>query len=201
MTGLYALKPWYARRLRRVLDALVARRVRPTAVTWAGVGFGATAGVAIAAGRPGVTAGLVVAGLLAARLACANLDGSLARTTGQAGPRGALANELGDRGAELVALAGCLAFAPPLLVAVAGLASVLPSWVSLAGVSAGAPRVQGGPVGKTERALLLVLVAFTGWVVPLLLAWIAGCLLTALLRLRAATRLLDAQRATVGSRR
>ena len=174
MTGLYALKPWYARRLRRVLDALVARRVRPTAVTWAGVGFGATAGVAIAAGRPGVTAGLVVAGLLAARLACANLDGSLARAPAEPvlAAHSPTSSAIAVRS---VALAGCLAFAPPLLVAVAGLASVLPSWVSLAGVSAGAPRVQGGPVGKTERALLLVLVAFTGWVVPLLLAWIAGC--------------------------
>ena len=201
MNGLYALKPWYARRLRRVLDTLIARRVRPTAVTWVGVGLGALAGVVIAAGRPGVAAGLAVAALLAARLACANLDGSLARATGQVGPRGALANEVGDRGAELAALAGCLAVAPPLVVAVAALASLLPSWVSLAAASAGAPRIQGGPVGKTERALLLVLLALTGWVLPLLLVWILGCLLTAGLRLLAATRALDDVRVSAGGQR
>jgi CDP-diacylglycerol--glycerol-3-phosphate 3-phosphatidyltransferase len=194
MTGLYALKPWYSRRLRRVLEHLAVRRVRPTTVTFAGVGCGAAAGIVIAAVRPGIAAGLAVAVLLAARLACANLDGALARRTEQTTRRGAMANELGDRGAELLALAGCLALAPPLMVAVAALASVLPSWVSLAGVSAGAPRIQGGPVGKTERVALLVLVALTGWVVPLLLTWVGGCLLTAVLRLRAAARALDGTR-------
>ncbi|MFC6886407.1 CDP-alcohol phosphatidyltransferase family protein [Actinomadura yumaensis] len=183
MDGLYALKPWYADRLGGVRAALVRRRVSPDAVTAAGVAAGAGAGCALALTAPGPLAGLLVTLLLAARLACANLDGAIARETGRGTPWGSVLNELGDRAAELAVLAGCLALAPAWIVAAAALAATLPSWVSLAGAAAGGPRPQGWPVGKTERCLLLALVAFTGWAVPLLAVLAAGSLLTAAVRL------------------
>ncbi|MDL4774368.1 MULTISPECIES: CDP-alcohol phosphatidyltransferase family protein [Thermomonosporaceae] len=183
MDGLYAFKPWYAARLGGIRAALVRRRVSPDAVTAAGVAAGAAAGCALAFTAPGPLAGLLVTALLAARLGCANLDGALARETGRGTPWGSVVNELGDRAAELAVLAGCLALAPAWLVATAALAATLPSWASLAGAAAGGPRPQGGPVGKTERCLLLALIAFTGWAVPLLAVLAAGSLLTALLRL------------------
>ena len=184
MQSLYAAKPWYAARLAGVRRLLVAHRVPPGAITAAGAGFGGLAGLTLAAVTPGILCGLLVAGLLAARLACANLDGGVARESGRDTRVGAVVNELGDRGAELAALAGCLAVAPAGLVAGVALAATAPSWVSLAGAAAGGPRLQGGPVGKTERCLLLVAVAATGWVVPLLALLAAGSLLTAALRLR-----------------
>jgi CDP-diacylglycerol--glycerol-3-phosphate 3-phosphatidyltransferase len=189
--GLYGLKPWFAARLARVRRGLVAYRVSPTAISVAGVGFGAGAGAVLGLVRPGWLCGLAVAALLVTRLACANLDGGVARESGRSTPFGAVANELGDRAAELAALAGCLAFAPAALVAATALAATLPSWVSLAGAAAGEPRIQGGPIGKTERCLLLVALAATGaW--PLLLSAMAlGSAVTAvtrILRLRAALR-------------
>ncbi|WP_242907066.1 CDP-alcohol phosphatidyltransferase family protein [Actinomadura terrae] len=184
MDGLYALKPWYAARLGGVRAALVRRGVSPDAVTAAGVLSGGAAGAALALVEPGPAAGLLVTVLLAARLACANLDGAIARESGRSTRWGAVLNELGDRAAELAALAGCLALAPAWLVASAALAATLPSWTSLAGAAAGGPRPQGGPVGKTERCLLLALVAFTGWAVPLLATLAAGSVLTAAVRLR-----------------
>ncbi|MFD0690507.1 CDP-alcohol phosphatidyltransferase family protein [Actinomadura fibrosa] len=201
MDGLYALKPWYAARLGGVRSVLVRRRVSPDAVTAAGVLAGGAAGAALAltgAGpgaawilsEPGPAAGLLVAFLLAVRLACANLDGAIARETGRGTRWGAVLNELGDRAAELAALAGCLALAPAWLVAAAALAATLPSWAALAGAAAGGPRPQGGPVGKTERCLLLALVAFTGWAVPLLAVIAAGSLLTAAVRLERTRRAL-----------
>jgi phosphatidylglycerophosphate synthase len=183
MDGLYALKPWYAARLGGVRTALARHRVSPDAVSAAGVVAGAGAGCALAFVRPGLIAGLLVTVLLAVRLACANLDGALAREIGRGTPWGAVLNELGDRAAELTALAGCLALAPAWLVAAAALAATLPSWVSLAGAAAGGPRPQGGPVGKTERCLLLAVIAVTGWSVPLLAVLAAGSVLTAALRL------------------
>jgi CDP-diacylglycerol--glycerol-3-phosphate 3-phosphatidyltransferase len=69
------------------------------------------------------------------------------------------------------------------LVLAAALAATLPSWVALAGAAAGLPRVQGGPVGKTERCLLLALMAFFGFPVVLLTALAAGSALTAAVRL------------------
>ncbi|NEC65638.1 phosphatidate cytidylyltransferase, partial [Streptomyces sp. SID9727] len=49
--------------------------------------------------------------------------------------------------------------------------------------AAGAPRRNGGPVGKTERCLLVVVAAASGWAVPVLAVIAAGSLLTAALRL------------------
>jgi CDP-diacylglycerol--glycerol-3-phosphate 3-phosphatidyltransferase len=182
MDGLYAFKPWYADRLAALRRALVLLRVPPNAVTAASAGCGAGAGVALALLRPGPVAALAVGALLAARLACANLDGGVARQSGRVTRSGAVLGEVGDRAAELAALAGALAWAPAWLVAVAALAASAPSWVSLAGAAAGGPRLQGGPVGKTERCLLLAVMALTGWVVPLLVLLAVGSALTALVR-------------------
>ncbi|MEU6875335.1 CDP-alcohol phosphatidyltransferase family protein [Streptomyces sp. NPDC046751] len=183
MNGLYALKPWYADRLSGVRASLVRHEVSPDTLTAAGVVAAAGAAAALAWLPAGPTAALPVALLLAARLAFANLDGALARDTGRTTRRGAVLNELGDRVADLVVLAGFLALAPLWLVAVSGLAATLPSWVSLAGAAAGAPRRNGGPVGKTERCLLVVVAAASGWAVPVLTVIAAGSLLTAALRL------------------
>ncbi|MEE1789943.1 phosphatidate cytidylyltransferase [Streptomyces sp. BE308] len=182
MNGLYALKPWYANRLAGVRARLVRREVSPDTLTAAGVAA-AAGGAAALAWLPAGPAALPVAVLLAARLAFANLDGALARDTGRTTRRGAVLNELGDRAADLVVLAGFLTLAPLWLVAVAALAATLPSWVSLAGAAAGAPRHNGGPVGKTERCLLVVVAAASGWAVPVLIVIAAGSLLTAALRL------------------
>ncbi|ASW54367.1 CDP-alcohol phosphatidyltransferase family protein [Plantactinospora sp. KBS50] len=183
MNGLYALKPWYTARLDPLLRHLVARRVPPVALTVAGVGAAVAAGAALALLRPGLPAALLVGGLLAIRLGCANLDGAVARRANLSTRRGAVANELGDRLADLAALAGAAALAPPVLVLAAALAACAPSWVALAGAAAGAPRIQGGPVGKTERCALLVAVAATGWATPLVAVLGAGSAITAGLRL------------------
>ncbi|MFE5857889.1 CDP-alcohol phosphatidyltransferase family protein [Streptomyces sp. NPDC056500] len=181
MNGLYSLKPWYAARLSGVRGALARRDVSPDALTAAGVVSAAGAAAALA-WLPAPLAAVPVALLLAARLAFANLDGALARDTGRTTRRGALLNELGDRAADLVVLAGFLALAPLWLVAITALAATLPSWVSLAGAAAGAPRRNGGPMGKTERCLLVLVAAATGWVVPVLAVIAVGSLLTAVLR-------------------
>ncbi|WP_327679872.1 CDP-alcohol phosphatidyltransferase family protein [Streptomyces sp. NBC_00467] len=182
MNGLYALKPWYAARLSGVRGALARREVSPDTLTAAGVLCAAGAAGALA-WLPAPLAVLPVAVLLAARLGFANLDGALARDTGRTSRRGAVINELGDRAADLVVLAGFLTLAPLWLVAVAALAATLPSWVSLAGAAAGAPRRNGGPVGKTERCLLVAVAAATGWATPVLIVIAAGSALTALIRL------------------
>ncbi|MCX5086713.1 CDP-alcohol phosphatidyltransferase family protein [Streptomyces sp. NPDC001939] len=181
MNGLYALKPWYADRLSGLRRALASRQVSPDALTAAGVVCAAGAAAALA-WLPAPSAALPVAVLLAGRLAFANLDGALARDTGRTTRRGALLNELGDRAADLLVIAGFLPLAPLWLVAAAAFAATLPSWVSLAGAAAGAPRRNGGPVGKTERCLLAVVAAASGWAVPVLAVVAAGSAVTAVVR-------------------
>jgi len=104
--GLYALKPWYARRLVTILDRLDPSRVTPNAVSAAGVVAGAVGGLTLAIAAPGVVAAVVVALAAAARLACANLDGGLARRRGATSRWGGLVNEVTDRLADLALLAG-----------------------------------------------------------------------------------------------
>ncbi|MFE4716768.1 CDP-alcohol phosphatidyltransferase family protein [Streptomyces sp. NPDC056728] len=181
MNGLYALKPWYADRLSGLRRALAARQVSPDTLTAAGVVCAAGAAAALA-WLPTPSAALPVAVLLAGRLAFANLDGALARDTGRTTRRGALLNELGDRAADLLVIAGFLPLAPLWLVAAAAFAATLPSWVSLAGAAAGAPRRNGGPVGKTERCLLAVVAAASGWAVPVLAVVASGSAVTAVVR-------------------
>ncbi|MFG2656303.1 phosphatidate cytidylyltransferase [Streptomyces sp. NPDC048425] len=181
MNGLYALKPWYADRLSGLRRALAARQVSPDTLTAAGVVCAAGAAAALA-WLPAPLAALPVAVLLAGRLAFANLDGALARDTGRTTRRGSLLNELGDRAADLLVIAGFLPLAPLWLVAAAAFAATLPSWVSLAGAAAGAPRRNGGPVGKTERCLLAVVAAASGWAVPVLAVVAAGSAVTAVAR-------------------
>jgi len=193
-SGLYTLKPWYAERLAATRRVLAARGVAPSTVTAAGICFGALAGLALATVRNPLVAAVLVAALLALRLAAANLDGALARETGTTTRWGAVVNELGDRGAELAALAGCFALAPPWLVLLGMVAASGPSWVALAGAAAGASRINGGPVGKTERCLLLVvLAAAPAYAGMVLVALGAGSALTAVVRLRALHRVLTAE--------
>jgi CDP-diacylglycerol--glycerol-3-phosphate 3-phosphatidyltransferase len=190
-SSLYALKPWYADRLAGIRHGLAARGVAPSAVTAAGVGFGALAGLVLATVHSAPVAAVLMATLLALRLAAANLDGALARETGTSTRWGAVVNELGDRGAELAVLAGCFALAPPWLVLLAMLAASAPSWVALAGTAAGAARINGGPMGKTERCLLLVVLAAVPAYAEVLLAVLAaGSAVTAAIRLRAIHRAL-----------
>jgi CDP-diacylglycerol---glycerol-3-phosphate 3-phosphatidyltransferase len=193
MNGLYAVKPWYTRRLRRVLDAAVAHRVSPDVFTALGVTAAFLAAVCIAHGW---WLGALFA--LAARLAGANLDGAVARARGVSRPWGFVLNELGDRASDLVVFAGLgwlaagvagWASAEVALVAAAASVATLPTFVALAAAGAGATRRNGGPVGKTERcALAVVATAWPGTLPAVCVIVVAGSLLTAGLRLAAAHR-------------
>ena len=193
MKGLYALKPWYRRRLGGIVGVAVARGVSPDVFTGAGVLAAILAAGCVAAGWwP-----LVIL-FLALRLAGANLDGAVARARGVSRPWGFVLNEIGDRTSDLVVFSGLAVWAarqggwlswPVLWVAGAALAATLPTFAALAAAGAGAARRNGGPLGKTERCLAVVVA--TGWpvTIPYVCAVIvAGSVATAALRLAAAHR-------------
>ena len=119
--------------------------------------------------------------LLAGRLAGANLDGAVARARGVSRPWGFVVNELGDRAGDLLMFAGLAVLlgrlqggAGLVLVLVAAVVATLPTFVSLAGAGAGAPRLNGGPFGKTERCLAVVVLAAAPGLSPLLLPVMIG---------------------------
>jgi CDP-diacylglycerol--glycerol-3-phosphate 3-phosphatidyltransferase len=203
MSGLYALKPWYTKQLTPIVNAAVAHKVSPDVFTAAGV---------VAAGAAGVTVALgwwpLAALFLALRLAGANLDGAVARARGVSRPWGFVVNEIGDRASDLLTFAGLAVFAarlngpgmhwlswPVLQVLIAALAATLPTFASLAAAAAGAQRRNGGPLGKTERCLFVVLATAFPVLLPFILMQVVnGSLLTTVLRLRAAHRELTEKR-------
>ena len=197
MRGLYAAKPWFTRQLGRIVTAAVDRGWSPDAFTAIGVAFAAVAAGGLLVGSwPLVLIGLV------GRLAGANLDGAVARARGVSRPFGFVLNEIGDRASDLLPLAALSILAwqsgsvPALVVAlVAMTAASWPTFVSLAAAAAGAPRINGGPFGKTERTLVVFLmsVALTWFPVAAVIGAgsgviIAGSTLTAATRARAAHR-------------
>ena len=193
VNGLYALKPWYLRRLRSIVDVAVAAYL---------------AGPVLARRRPrrrcgavGIARGWwsVAAAALAVRLAGANLDGAVARASGRSRPWGFVVNELGDRASDLLMFVGLAALAARdgwtspdvLLVCAAALAATLPTFVSLATAAAtdDVVRLNGGPLGKTERCALAVLAAaIPGWLPVIAVVIVAGSLVTAAARLTVAYR-------------
>jgi CDP-diacylglycerol---glycerol-3-phosphate 3-phosphatidyltransferase len=197
MNGLYALKPWYTRRLRVVMDRAAARGTSPDVFTVIGIAGAGAAAITIAVGWWPLSVLL-----LAVRLAGANLDGAVARARGVSRPWGFVLNEIGDRVSDLLMFAGLAVWAaylggpglhwlswPVICVLVAALAATLPTFASLAAAGAGATRRNGGPFGKTERCLAVVVAAAVPAAIPWVCALIVvGSLATAGLRLIAAHR-------------
>lgn len=194
MQGLYALKPWYTRRLGGVVGAATTRGLSPDVFTVVGVVAAALAGVALALGW-----WWLALPLLALRLAGANLDGAVARARGVSRPWGFVLNEIGDRLGDLLMWTGLAWWAAQhsitalVWVLVATVAATLPTFASLSAAGAGTTRRNGGPLGKTERCLLAVLgCAVPSWLVGVSAVVVAGSVLTAALRLRSAHRELAA---------
>ena len=106
MNGLYALKPWYTRRLRVVMDRAAARGTSPDVFTVIGIAGAGAAAITIAVGWWPLSVLL-----LAVRLAGANLDGAVARARGVSRPWGFVFNEIGDRVSDLLMFAGLAVWA------------------------------------------------------------------------------------------
>lgn len=203
MKGLYALKPWFTGLLTPILDVAVARRLSPDLFTAAGVAAAGAAGLAVALGCWPLAALFLVL-----RLAGANLDGAVARARGVSRPWGFVLNEIGDRTADVLTFAGLAVFAarqhgpgfqwlswPVIQVLAAALAATLPTFASLAAAAAGATRRNGGPLGKTERCLFVVLATAFPVIMPVILTQLVnGSIVTTVVRLRATRRELAEKR-------
>jgi len=189
--SMYAIKPWFVRRLRRVEDVLVRARVSPDALTFAAIVVCLATGAAIAAGglthHPAMW--LLVPPLVLIRLACNALDGSIARRTGRSRSLGAAINELGDRVGD-AAMIGAAGFAaPPALATGAVAASFLASFTGVLALGLTGSRDYAGPMGKADRATLVAIGAAAGAIagseVPFVIVlWVivAGGVVTAAVR-------------------
>ena len=202
--GVYAVKPWFRRRLASTARALARRGVSADQVTTAGVVASVAGGLALAAGRLTRWAYLAVPGLALARTAANALDGLVAEQTATSRPAGELWNETADRLGDAAFFAGAAAVpGVPGGLALAALASAqLSSYVGVAARAAGGSRRYEGPMGKPDRMLVLSVAALVAGrrrcrrpEIPLsaaLSAVTAGAVATAAHRYRLASAQLDA---------
>lgn len=157
MPSLYDVKPAFVRLLTPLVDLCARRGVTPNALTLAALVLSLLGGGLLWAfpRERGVLA--AVALVLLVRMALNAMDGSLARRTGQTTRLGEVLNEGGDVVADAglyLPLLGVTA-APSLLVV---LFVLLAGWTELAGLLprlAGGERRYDGPLGKSDRALLV----------------------------------------------
>jgi CDP-diacylglycerol--glycerol-3-phosphate 3-phosphatidyltransferase len=155
--GLYALKTFYTRMLSPVAALAVRLKLSPDLFTVLGVLGGALAGWSLTTG----TGWLVLVGVLV-RLAGANLDGAVARARSRESKRGFWVNEIGDRLGDWAMFVPTLWLGlEPIAYACLMVAVALPTTVSLWGAAVHKhQRINGGPFGKTERSLFVVLLGF-----------------------------------------
>jgi phosphatidylglycerophosphate synthase len=157
--GLYAHKPGFQQRLAGIADGLARAGVHPDGLTYAGVGCGALAGLALGLSGQSTALLWLVPPLAAVRLALNALDGMVATRRGMARPWGKVLNELADRLAD-VAFLGPLLLVPgasSVLVTAALCVTLLVSYTGVLAEAAGTRRQYGGLMGKADRMLWLAL--------------------------------------------
>ena len=155
--SVYDLKPRFQALLRPAVRRLAAAGLTANQVTWAALVLSAAAGALVAV-RPDLGWPLlVVPGVLLVRMALNAVDGMLAREHGHASPAGALLNELADVASD-AALYLPLAFVAgvrPQVVVALVLVAALTELAGVLGPTIGASRRYDGPMGKSDRALVL----------------------------------------------
>lgn len=158
-TGLYALKPAFVARLRRLEDVAYQRGISADAVTIAAFVVAAGTGAVLVAGAWFPWFWLAVPPLCLMRMACNAVDGSLARRSGTTTRRGAILNELGDRAADAVTFAALApAVGVPLALGVVVVA-LHTSFLAVLGQGVLGTRSGTGPLGKPDRVAVLSVAA------------------------------------------
>ena len=190
---------------------LATRGVSPDAISLTGLFASLGAGAALALTGWGYRPAppLILACILILLRGCCNmLDGMVAVSTGKASRRGELFNEVPDRLSDSATLvgAGYALGGVPALGYLAALAAVFTAYVRVQGCALGAKADFRGPMAKVQRMFAVVAAALyiafapaswqpvlssaspAGVMALALLLIIAGCVLTALLRLRRCAR-------------
>lgn len=151
---------------------LSRRGVAPNAISAASVvAAGAGAACFVAAGRgwiPAAVGWAAGAALVQARLICNLLDGMVAIEGGRKTPTGDLWNEIPDRFADTVLLAGAgIAVGAPWIGAIAAWAAVMTAYLRAFGASLTGAQDFSGPFAKPQRMAVLTAAALVSAAEPL----------------------------------
>ncbi|BCH30413.1 CDP-alcohol phosphatidyltransferase [Mesorhizobium sp. L-8-10] len=183
MPTLYALKPAFQARLRPFVAWLAHVGVTANQVTVAAAALSIATGALIALFPDRTAVFWLFPVVLFVRMAMNAVDGMLAREHGQASRLGVYLNELGDLVSDLALTLPFVLVAPfqPWGVVSFAIMALLSECAGIIGTAAGAVRIYAGPLGKSDRALVLgalgaliasgvTLPVFASWLFPFLAA-------------------------------
>lgn len=165
MISVYQLKPKFQQLLRPLVNGLARKGITANEVTVLAMLLSVITGVAIVISNA-LVALLALPIILLIRMALNAIDGMLAREYNQQSKLGAYLNEIGDVISDLFLIIP-LIIIPDIslwLLAAFAFAALLTEFAGILGVMVGAERQYPGPMGKSDRALVLGLI---GLLVPL----------------------------------
>lgn len=173
MPSVYDFKPRFQALLRPAVDRAVASGLTPNHITLIAVAGSLLAGAAVLLARPRPHLILVLPAWLFVRMALNAMDGMAAREHGLKTRLGGALNEVGDVVSDL-AIYLPIAFLRPGLLwpAVAfSMGAVLTEFCGVLGVALGSKRQYQGPMGKSDRALLVGALALLLVIAPATGRW------------------------------
>lgn len=159
MISVYQLKPKFQQLLRPLVNGLARKGITANEVTVVAMLMSAITGVAIVISNS-IMALLALPIILLIRMALNAIDGMLAREHQQQSRLGAFLNEIGDVISDLFLIIP-LIIIPDInlwFLAAFAFAALLTEFAGILGVMVGAERQYQGPMGKSDRALLIGLV-------------------------------------------
>jgi CDP-diacylglycerol--glycerol-3-phosphate 3-phosphatidyltransferase len=174
---LYEIKPAFQALLRPLTSRLASAGVTANQITIAAMLLSVAAGILFAIYPDDRAVFWMLPAVLFIRMALNAIDGMLAREFGQASTLGMYLNELSDVVSDLALIlpfAFVSPFTPAGVVAFA-IAAVIVEFAGVLGIPTGIGRNYAGPLGKSDRALALGVVAVlvaSGFALPAWLLWI-----------------------------
>jgi len=179
--SVYDLKPAFQALLRPPLRAMVRAGVRPNHLTIAALLGSILAGLAALPARAQPLWLLVLPAWLFARMALNAMDGVAAREFSMSTRLGAVLNETGDVLSDLALYLPLSLLRSGLIwpVALFCLGALLTEFCGVLAQALGARRQYQGPMGKSDRALLVGAMALVAAFAPRTLVWWAPLLLAA----------------------
>lgn len=156
MISVYNIKPKFQQLLRPVLELLHRMGVTANGITWSGIVLSAIGGAAFWFHPYGYMLAVIPA-VLFVRMAINALDGMMARTYNQQSKGGEMLNELGDVFSDLFLFIPLIQLHKinGLVLLSFILLSVINEFAGVMGKVIGGERRYDGPMGKSDRALLL----------------------------------------------
>ncbi len=181
MLSVYQLKPKFQQLLVPVLNQLHQRQIRANHLTVFAIVWSAIVGLLLFLSPQHPIYLIVVAAGLLVRMALNALDGMMARTYHQQSKLGEILNELGDVVSDMVIFCGLcsFSFSNNNLVFLFIVLSILNEFAGVLGKVISGTRRYDGPMGKSDRALLLGLWCVFYFIFPVISVAFNAILLTA----------------------